>query len=77
MKDKLVQTGHGKGYYRLKSIFVGFLFLLSVFALSATPVAITYAATAKQGEAEAKEEATSEVVEEDSEEDESLSYPQD
>lgn len=77
MKDKLVQTGHRRGYYKAKSIFVGFLFLLSVFAISATPVAITYAATVKQGAAEAKEEATSEVEETDSEESDITSYFED
>ncbi len=76
MKDKLVQTGHRQGYYKIKSIFVGFLFLLAVFAVSATPVVITYAATVKQGEAEAKEGETSQVEETESEDSDTLSYPQ-
>ena len=73
MNDKLVKTGHRKGYYKAKSVFVGFLFVLAVFAASATPIAITYAASAKAGGADAHEETTSQVSEEEPEESDSLS----
>lgn len=43
MKDKLVKTGHKKNYYKMKKIFHTSIFVLALMAVSAAPVAITYA----------------------------------
>lgn len=54
MKDKLIKTGHKKGYYRLKAALTVGLFSLAAFVVSAVPVGIGL----KIAEAEAKEETT-------------------
>ena len=40
MKDKLVKFGHKRGYYAVRSTFVGFLACLSIFSMVAIPTYI-------------------------------------
>ena len=40
MKDKLEKFGHKRGYYAVRSTFVGFLACLSIFSMVAIPTYI-------------------------------------
>lgn len=73
MKDKLIKTGHKKGYYRLKAVLTVGLFSLAAFVASAVPIGIGL----KIAEAEAQEDAlaeTSEKSEQTSEQTELLAF---
>jgi hypothetical protein len=47
MRDKLVKTGHKKAYYRIKAFFVAFVCALSLTALAAIPIGISYTIAAE------------------------------
>lgn len=61
MKDKLIKTGHKKGFYRIKACFTVALFGLAAVVVSAVPIGIGF----KIAEAEAAEQPTVEVPEEE------------
>ena len=49
MKDKLEKTGHKRSFYKTRMFAVIFALIISLFALAAIPVGITYKLSAAKG----------------------------
>ena len=52
MKDKLVKFGHKRGFYAVRSTFVGFLACLCLFSMVAIPTYIASHSETKMSQAE-------------------------
>ena len=56
MRDKLVKTGHKKGYYRFRAFLFAFLLLAGLGASATLPIYVTYQVSVQAAHAQEEQQ---------------------